>query len=215
MGNRASPRSRTDGKPSINRAVNATTTPVASGHLKVSVLIPVMDETVSLRETVRIVLDENAATVHEILILVCKRTSESSLAVCRDLETEHHGLVHVRFQTKPYLGGAMQDGFNWVSGTHVLMMSSDLETPPGTAKDLIRKAAEGYDVVTATRWTKPRAFKGYDPLKRILNWLFQKFFSLLYGVHLTDMTFGYRIFKTSLVQRIAWEEFRHPFMLES
>lgn len=184
-------------------------------EMTVSVLIPVMDETVSLRETIRIVLDENAAAVHEILIVVCKHTSEAALVVCRELETEHAGLIHVRFQTKPYLGGAMQDGFDWVTGTHVLMMASDLETHPSTAKDLIRKAAEGYDIVTATRWTTPHAFNGYDPLKRILNWWFQKFFSFLYGVHLTDMTFGYRIFRTSLVQSIAWEEFRHPFLLET
>jgi hypothetical protein len=52
-------------------------------------------------------------------------------------------------------------------------------------------------------------------LKRILNWWFQQFFSFLYGVHLTDMTFGYRIFKTPLVKSIAWEEVRHPFLLET
>lgn len=182
---------------------------------RVSVLIPVMDETVSLRETLRILLEETAPSLQEILIIVCKRTSPAALAVCEELKAAHPDLVQVRFQNKKFLGGAMQDGFEWATGSHILMMSSDLETHPATAKNLIAKAREGYDLVTATRWTTPGAFQGYDPLKRILNWWFQKFFSALYRVQLTDMTFGYRIFKSELVKQIAWVELRHPFMLET
>jgi glycosyltransferase involved in cell wall biosynthesis len=186
-----------------------------ANHPRVSVLIPVMDETVSTRETVRILLEETAPFLHEILIIVCKRTSPAALAVCEDLHAAHPELIQIRFQNKKFLGGAMQDGFEWATGTHTLMMSSDMETHPSTAKDLIAKAAEGYDLVTATRWTTPGAFQGYDPLKRVLNWWFQKFFSTLYRVQLTDMTFGYRIFKSELVKQIAWVELRHPFMLET
>ena len=32
---------------------------------------------------------------------------------------------------------------------------------------------------------------------------------------LTDLTYGYRLFKTELVQNIQWEELRHPFLLET
>lgn len=188
---------------------------IAAVRPRVSVLIPVMDETISLRETIRILLEETAPSLHEILIIVCKRTDPAALAVCRELEAAHPELIEVRFQNKKFLGGAMQDGFDWASGSHILMMSSDLETHPSTAKDLIAKAEEGFDLVTATRWTTPGAFQGYDPLKRILNWWFQKFFSALYQVRLTDMTFGYRIFKADLVKQIAWVELRHPFMLET
>jgi glycosyltransferase involved in cell wall biosynthesis len=200
---------------SLTEAAELSRTSQPPAAMRVSVLIPVMDETCSLRETVRIVLAENAASVHEILIVVCVRTSPDALQVCRELEAAHPGLVRVRCQARPFLGGAMQDGFEWATGTHVLMMASDLETDPASARDLIRTAEQGYDVVTASRWTTPGAFRGYDPLKRVLNWWFQKFFSLLYGVHLTDLTFGYRVFKADLVKSIVWEEFRHPFLLET
>jgi len=201
---------RTDPVPAALGQLNGANAP-----MRVSVLIPVMDETESLRETIRVLFAENMPWIHEVLIVVCKRTSPAALEVCNHLQAAHPALIQVRFQNKPYLGGAMQDGFDWVTGTHVLMMSSDLETDPYSAKNLIQKATEGYDVVATTRWTTPGAFQGYDPLKRVLNWWFQKFFSALYGVRLTDMTFGYRIFRTPLVKSIAWEETRHPFMLES
>jgi len=40
-------------------------------------------------------------------------------------------------------------------------------------------------------------------------------FSLLYGTRLTDLTYAYRIFPTSLVRRIRWTELKHPFFLET
>jgi hypothetical protein len=45
--------------------------------------------------------------------------------------------------------------------------------------------------------------------------VFQKIFSVLYGVKLTDMTYGFRIFPTDLVKSIRWEELRHPFFFET
>jgi len=38
---------------------------------------------------------------------------------------------------------------------------------------------------------------------------------MLYGVHLSDMTFAYRIFPTKLVRGIRWEELRHAFLFET
>jgi hypothetical protein len=39
--------------------------------------------------------------------------------------------------------------------------------------------------------------------------------ALLYLSHLTDMTYAYRIFPVPLVQKINWEEAKHPFFLET
>jgi len=109
----------------------------------------------------------------------------------------------------------MQDAFDWANGTHVLMMASDLETDPGTVKDLISKAAEGYDIVTATRWAGEGGFQGYETTKYVLNWVFQQSFRCLYRTSLSDLTYGFRIFKTEWVKTIAWEESRHAFLLET
>ena len=35
------------------------------------------------------------------------------------------------------------------------------------------------------------------------------------GVNLTDITFGYRLAPTELLQNINWEEVKHPFFLET
>jgi hypothetical protein len=95
-------------------------------------------------------------------------------------------------------------------------MSTDLETDPHLIRDFIRIARENPRViVTASRWISGGGFEGYNRVKLLANYLFQKIFSLLYGTSLTDLTYAFRIFPTALLQAIAWEELKHPFFLET
>src|ERR1700730_5859959 len=121
-------------------------------ELTVSVILPVVDEVHSLRQTVEILLAENADSICEILIVICKLTTPGAIAECDVLRTEDPDAIVVRAQTRPFLGGAMQDAFDWANGSHILMMASDLETDPATARHFVARAAEGWDIVTANRW---------------------------------------------------------------
>src|SRR5262249_8233202 len=106
--------------------------------------------------------------------------------------------------------------FDLCRGSHVVMMASDLETDPNLVRVFADEARQVPErIVTGTRWVKGGGFEGYNPLKRLLNYVFQKFFSLLYDVNLTDMTYGYRIFPSALVKSIWWEELRHAFLFET
>jgi glycosyltransferase involved in cell wall biosynthesis len=184
------------------------------GRLRVSVIMPVMDETVSLRETVRIVMEENRADIHEIVCVVSNFTAKEALAVCRELEAAYPGIVWTRQQRLPYLGGALQDAFAWSTGSHVLLMASDLETDPHTAKPLIAAAREGWDIVATTRWKDGGGFDGYNPVKYAANWVFQKAIGALYRTELTDLTYGFRIWRAEVLRNHDWQEYRHPFLLE-
>jgi glycosyltransferase involved in cell wall biosynthesis len=196
-----------EGKPLSNKKLPCVMT--------VTAILPVTDETTSLRKTVEVLLAENRREISEILIVACQRTTPAALAVAEQLGREHAGVIQVRFQQRPFLGGAIRDAFEWASGSHVLMMASDLETDPATVKELIAKAKDGYDIVTATRWKGESGFSGYNPLKRFLNGIFQTMFRVLYATTLSDLTYGFRIFKREWVKTIAWEELRHPFLLET
>jgi len=159
--------------------------------MTVTAILPVTDETASLRKTVEVLPAENRPEISEILIIACQRTTRAALAVAEELGREHAGLIQVRFQQRPFLAGAMRDAFDWASGSHVLMMASDLETDRATMKELIAKAKDGYDIVTATRWKGGSGFRGYNPLKRFLNGIFQMIFRILHGTALSDLTYGF------------------------
>jgi glycosyltransferase involved in cell wall biosynthesis len=182
----------------------------------VSVILPVTDETFSLKQTVDIIAATCGSVIKEFIIVIYKKTTEESKKVIQQLENDYPGRIIVHTQRLPFLGGAVRTAFELTSGTHVVMMASDLETDPNLVQKLIEEEKQDPQmIVTATRWAKGGGFEGYNPLKFFLNYVFQKFFSLLYGVNLTDMTYGFRIFPAALVRSIHWEELRHPFLFET
>lgn len=182
----------------------------------VSIILPVMNETYSLRQTVEIIEKDCHQDIREYLIVVCDRTKPESLAVCEELKSLLGDRVKVHVQKMPFIGGAIREAFDLATGSHTVLMASDLETPPEVVKTMIALAKEQPErIVTASRWIKGGKFYGYDPLKKFLNFIFQRIFSLLYFVALTDMTYAYRIFPTKLLQSIRWEELKHPFLLET
>jgi len=182
----------------------------------VTILLPVIDETDSLRQTIAVIEGGCGSAVTEYLIVVCRKTTPASRAVCGELGAQFGARVRVLEQTRPYLGGAMQDAFAAVRSTHCIMMASDLETPPEAVKAMIELGrADPQAIVTGSRWRSGGGFQGYSRAKYVLNWVFQRLFSALYRTRLTDMTYGYRLFPTALVQAIRWEELRHAFLFET
>ena len=182
----------------------------------VTVVLPVLNETYSLTQTVEAILESSRPHLREFLIVTADRTSQESLAEIAALSKRLDDLIRVHRQELKFLGGAMREAFELARGSHVIMMASDLETDPALVPALVEEARQSPDsIVTVTRWRKGGGFVGYNRIKLIANAIFQRFFSLLYWTDLSDMTYAYRIFPTKLVQAIRWEELRHPFLFET
>jgi glycosyltransferase involved in cell wall biosynthesis len=190
--------------------------PHIEGFGSASIILPVINETTSLQQSVEIILREvKPENIREFIIVVCERTTTDSMAVIREIQQDLAPLVVVLKQKLPFLGGALRDGFDIARGSHIIIMGSDLETNPHDVHRLIAEARKNpSSVVSTSRWICGGAFHGYSGIKLACNWIFQRCFSLLYQTSLSDLTFGFRILPTALVRRIRWEEVRHPFNLE-
>ncbi|MBO6112980.1 MAG: glycosyltransferase family 2 protein [Lachnospiraceae bacterium] len=185
----------------------------------VTILLPAMDETYSLSRTVEIITDTcKKEDLAEIIIIVCDRTEEKTLKTAKNI-IEQYGdrvSIYIHEQSLPFVGGAIREGIDLAKGSHVVMMSSDLETDPNVIQKFIRGAKKYPDrIITATRWRKGGGFEHYNKVKLVCNLIFERSIGLLYGVGLTDLTYAYRIFPTALMQSIKWEELKHPFFLET
>jgi len=188
---------------------------VKVGCQSLSIILPVINETISLERTIEIVLRDAREVIAEIIIVICQKTTPQAVAVIDSLTKQYPRLIVVHSQSLPFLGGALREAFDLARGSHTALMASDLETNPDELAQMIVAAKSHPDaIIQASRWRKGGSFTGYSPVKLVLNRIFQMFFSGLYGVQLTDMTFGYRIYPTRIIQSIAWEELRHPFLLE-
>lgn len=182
----------------------------------VTAVVTASNETWSLERTVQVVVEENRQHLAGVIIVVPKCVTPECFRVAHDLADRYRGLVTVHVQTRPYLGGALQESFSIATGKYTAMLAGDLETDPELLKVMIAAIrTDGCDIITASRWCKDGSFTDYGPAKKLLNFIFQRIFATLYGVRLTDMTYGYRIFRTDVMRKVKLRELRHPFFLES
>lgn len=178
-----------------------------------------MDETYSLKQTIeKIIETNNKEDIAEFIFLLCDRTTHECRKVAEDLIREYESSIptYIHNQTLPFVGGAIREGIFLATGTHVVMMSSDLETDPQIVKDFIILAKEHPNhIITATRWKKGGGFEHYNKVKLVCNLIFERIIGLFYFTELSDLTYAFRIFPTDLMQSIRWEELKHPFFLET
>lgn len=184
---------------------------------QVSIIIPAINETYLLRQTVEIITETcKSKDIVEILIVLCARSTKECLATAETLKQEPRSIpVKTYIQIEPFIGKAYQESFAVASGSHVIIMSADMETDPNQIKDFIETQKNHPDaVITASRWGQRNGFSGYNKIKLVLNYIFNKMLSILYLSSLSDMTFGYKSFPRYLVTAIDWKESKHPFFLE-
>ncbi len=181
-----------------------------------TVILPVMNEVDSLKQTIEIIEKNCGDSISSFIIVICDKTSDASIRLISEFENKNKKRYIKLKQTLPYLGGAIRSAFARVDGTHAIMMASDMETNPSDVKKMILLSKENPNsIITASRWIKGGGFNGYNPIKKILNYIFQFIFCKLFKVSLSDMTYGFRIFPSKLINEINWEELRHPFLFES
>lgn len=184
----------------------------------VSVLLPAINETYSMKETVDIILKTCDKTdLCEFFIILCEKTTQECVKTAEAIRDMKCGIpVVIYFQKKPFVGMAIRESFELVKGSHLIVMSTDMETPPDLVCKMIEDEKKDPDgIITASRWIKGGGFSGYFGIKLVANWIFQKIISALFLSKCSDLTYGYRIFPTKLMQSINWEETKHPFFLET
>jgi hypothetical protein len=190
--------------------------PVVDRFTGLTVILPVVTETTSLDQTVRSLYETNDSDIRELLVVTCDRTRPESQRRCEAIADVFGDRVRVHKQGLPYLGGAMREAFDLATSSHVVMMSTDLETDPAVVPEMVSIAKQDPNcIVTASRWADGGGFTGYGRLRVGLNWTFPRVTSKLYHTELTDATFGFRLFPTAVVQAIDWDGLRHELLLET
>jgi len=187
------------------------------GPIRLSVIIAVYSETDSLVETIRRVEAADEGFLHEIILTISPRSSEECLQLCERLDAENPRLRSHIQQRTPGVGWAQREAMELATGTHVIgLLSADLETEPEAIPRMVRKLREtGCDAVTGNRWLPGGGFVGYDRLKLVLNWIFQKSFSLLYSTRIGDLSYGYKLLSKEICESIEWEGTLHEIFIET
>ncbi len=184
--------------------------------VKLSVIVTVFSETFSQIETIKRILDKNRDYILEIILAVSPRSSKECISIAYDLEKKHD-LVRVHIQkNNPGVGWAIREGLEMAKGNYIALLSADLETEPEAVDRMVAKIEEtGCGLVVGNRWLKGGGFQNYDKTKLILNWIFQKIFKILFFTKIGDLTYGFKILKKEIADKIDWEGTLHEIYIET
>lgn len=185
----------------------------------VSIILPTLKETDSFVQAVSMILEMNdPKDIAEFIAVVCDRTNPDSFKSIEEGRkiAEAAGVpLSVLYQTRPFFGGAIQDGFDAAKGSHVCMVTPDLDTAPDKLPEMIA-VAKKYpgDIVIGSRWKKGGGFVRYNKFKKAWNFCSQKFLSVLYLANISDFTWGNQLTPTILARAINHKEVKHPINIE-
>jgi dolichol-phosphate mannosyltransferase len=184
--------------------------------VQLSIVVTVFSETFSIRETVDILVARDRGYIKEIILLVSPRASGESFKICQECADKDQRVRILIQKNNPGIGWAYREGMQAASGNFVALMAADLETEPAAVDRMVEEILKtGCDGVIANRWLPGGGFTNYDPIKYVLNWIFQKTFQLLFWTNVGDLTFGFKILSKKVVDSIAWEGTLHETCIET
>jgi glycosyltransferase involved in cell wall biosynthesis len=176
-----------------------------------TILMPVFNE----RSTIeRIVASVVAAQTpgHEKRLVVIDDGSTDGTGALLDRLRDEHNFTLLRHPKNAGKGAAIRTALAGVSDGLVLIQDADLEYDPGDYPVLLRASAEGAPVVYGSR-NLARTGRGYFAyyiggrfLTAVLN--------LMFGVHLTDINTGYKLFRSDIIKKIDLKANRFDFCEE-
>jgi len=187
-----------------------------SAFQSVSVIIPVINETDSLKKTIETIIQLCDPDIKEYLLMISpEKTSAASLSVCESFKGRLGERFKILPQRLPGFGGALRTGLDAVQGSHAIILFADGEANPEHVPELIKESKAAPDaVINISRWLPGSGFEGYPFWKYGLNYFYQLIFSALYGVFMKDLTYGYRLLPIDIMKQIKWKETSGAFVPE-
>ena len=155
-------------------------------QLKTTLLAATLNEIEAVPKTLPLIRKE---WVDEILICDGGST-DGTVEWCRS-----HG--YTVLDLRGGYGAALKQAVTVAKGDVIIEYQIDGNSLPETIPVLIRKIAEGYDFVVASRYKDGAKSYDDDALTTIGNWGFTRLTNLLFSTSYTDVCMGYRAYRKS------------------
>lgn len=165
----------------------------------ISVVVPLYNEEESLQELTDWVrkVCENHGLSHE-MILIDDGSKDGSWAKVEKIAAVNSNVKGIKFRRNYGKSGALNRGFEAVSGRVVITMDADLQDIPDEIPHLYKMITEdGYDLVSGWKQNRQDPKSKTIPTK-LFNWTTRK----LSGINLHDFNCGLKAYKHDVVKNI-------------
>lgn len=182
----------------------------------VSIIVGTTNEKESLIYTVDTIMSTcDTDDIDKILLVKSKDASENCNFAIAALESKYQGKVYGLEQSRPFVGGAIRDGFDNISSSHVMLLPSDLAISLECVPRMISAVKQKPEVISKTsRWLEKDSFHNYGKVRKMFNAAAQCFLRVLYNAELTDFTSPVQTAPLEAYEISNWQEYNFPFLLE-
>jgi glycosyltransferase involved in cell wall biosynthesis len=177
--------------------------------MKLSVVMPVYNERVTLRTVVERVL---AVPLKIELICVDDGSSDGSREILMSLQEKYPQIRAILQPNNQGKGAALRRGIQEATGDYVLIQDADLEYDPVDYPALLEPLIQGKaDVVYGSRFLGGGPHRVLYFWHSVANWGLTLLSNALTNVNLSDMETCYKVFRREVIQSIPIEEDRFGF----
>jgi glycosyltransferase involved in cell wall biosynthesis len=197
----------------MNLEIAATAVPRSpSERVTLSVVIPCYNEERTLRACVEAVRAIADATLELELIVVNDCSTDASLEVALELESEVPELVVLSHEVNRGKGAAVRTGIARATGDFVAIQDADREYDPKDLKRLLEPLRSGdADVVIGSRFLSAGLHRVLYFWHSLGNRFLTTLSNMLTDLNLSDMESCYKVFRREVIQSIEIEENRFGF----
>jgi glycosyltransferase involved in cell wall biosynthesis len=177
--------------------------------LDLSIIIPIYNEEENIRplyEQLKVALQGQGLSYE--IITVDDGSSDNSFGILKELHRQDTHLKVIRFRRNFGQTAAFAAGFDQSQGEVVVTMDADLQNDPADIPVLLKKVAEGYDVVSGWRMDRKDPFLSRRLPSKIANWLI----SQVTGVHLHDYGCSLKAYRREVIQGVQLYGELHRFI---
>jgi glycosyltransferase involved in cell wall biosynthesis len=152
---------------------------------RVTVVIPAKNEAENLPE----VFARLPAGLFEV-ILVDGFSTDGTVETARELWPE----VRIVYQTAWGKGNALDCGFRAATGDIIVMLDADGSTDPAEIPRFVTALLTGAEFAKGSRFITGGGSEDNTRLRRHGNWVLTHIVNAMWGVHYTDLCYGYNAF---------------------
>lgn len=168
---------------------------------KLSIIVPVFNEKKTILEILRRIEKVIIPKVEKEIVIVDDFSIDGTREILKNLQDKYQIVFHHQNLGK---GAAVRTGLRYIHGQIVLIQDADLEYSPEDYPKLLEPILRGKaSVVYGSRalLRNPYFSFWYFLGGRLVTCLA----NFLYGVRLTDINAGYKVFKKEILEKIALE----------
>jgi glycosyltransferase involved in cell wall biosynthesis len=195
-----------------------STTTLPAGIKKLSIIIPAYNE----ENTIATILDrinevKLISNIEKEVIIVNDCSKDRTENVIQEYFSNNTNLTitylkYIRHEVNQGKGAAIHTGIAQATGEYLLVQDADLEYDPGEYNTLLKPIINAHaDVVYGSRFMGGNAHRILFFWHTIGNRFLTFLSNLFSNLNLTDMETGYKMFRTSIIQRIYLHEKRFGF----